>query len=206
MHYSPAELANGKLDFLHPYLAELGINRQAVTDFQIGFLPEKGDIMGGRIIIPIRDVDGSTVAYAGRWPGLPPSGVPKFLFSVGFNKELELFNIDRAARQRPDRPLLIVNGFFNVIKLHQRGYSKVVALMGNSMSIVQEELIYQESSRHSQVIVMMDENEAGRICREDIASRLSKFCFVKVHVFDKPDAEPNLFTTRELEEILGFAL
>jgi len=45
---------------------------------------------------------------------------------------------------------------------------------------------------------MLDENEAGRAGREDIACRLSKHCFVKVHVFDKPDTEPEHLTSGDL--------
>ena len=88
------------------------------------------------------------------------------------------------------------------MKLHQFGYRKVVALMGSTMSAKQEELIQKHTDRNSQVIVMLDENEAGQAGRDDIACRLSKFCFVKVHTFDKADAEPEHLTAEELQEIL----
>lgn len=48
------------------------------------------------------------------------------------------------------------------MKLHQYGYRKVVALMGATLSHAQEELIKQHTGQHSQVIVLLDENEAGR--------------------------------------------
>jgi DNA primase len=46
------------------------------------------------------------------------------------------------------------------MKLHQHGCRKVVALMGSTMSAAQEELIARHTDR-SQVIVMLDEDEAG---------------------------------------------
>lgn len=48
---------------------------------------------------------------------------------------------------------------------------------------------------------MLDENEAGRVGREDIACRLSKFCFVKVHMFDQPDAEPEHLTPEQVQQL-----
>ena len=41
---------------------------------------------------------------------------------------------------------------------------------------------------------MLDENEAGKAGREDIACRLAKFCFVRVHQFERPDMEPEHLT------------
>ena len=82
------------------------------------------------------------------------------------------------------------------MKLHQNGCRKVVALMGATMSAAQEELIRQHTNSQSHVIVMLDENEAGQAGREDIACRLSKFCFVRVHQFERPDMEPEHLTAR----------
>ena len=91
------------------------------------------------------------------------------------------------------------------MKLHQLGWRRVVALMGSTLSAAQEELIKQHTGCNSQIIVMLDENEAGRAGRDDIACRLSKHCFVKVHEFDKPDTEPEHLSGEDLWKILGSA-
>ena len=189
-----------KLEREHPYLAERGLTLETIVDFGIGFCA-KG-MMADRIAIPIHNPEGKVVAYAGRFPGEPPEGTPKYKLPQGFRKSQELFNIDRAIKEPADKPLVIVEGFFDCMKLHQHGCRKVVALMGSTMSAAQEELIRQHTDRNSQVIVMLDENEAGRAGREDIAVRLAKFCFVKTHVFDKPDTEPEHLSGPELWEIL----
>jgi hypothetical protein len=49
---------------------------------------------------------------------------------------------------------------------------------------------------------MLDENEAGKAGRDDIACRLSKFCFVRVHEFEKQDMEPEQLTGEEVKELL----
>jgi hypothetical protein len=73
------------------------------------------------------------------------------------------------------------------------------------MSGAQEALIRQHTNGQSHVIVMLDENEAGRAGRENIACRLSEHCFVKTHVFDRPDAEPEHLSADEVHQILGGA-
>jgi len=158
--------------------------------------------MAGRIAIPIHNPDGNVVAYAGRFPGEPTDGTPKYKLPPGFRKSQELFNIDRAIKEPADKPLVIVEGFFDAIKMHQNGWPKVVALMGSTMSAAQEELIHKHTSADSHVIVMLDEDEAGRFGREDIAVHLSRHCFVKTHVFDQPGMQPEQLFAEDLVEIL----
>src|SRR5664280_2880658 len=160
-------------------------------------------MMADRIAIPIHNAKGEVVAYAGRFPGEAPEGTPKYKLPQGFRKSLELFNIDRAGKE--SGPLVIVEGFFGCMKLHQFGCRRVVALMGSTMSAAQEELIKRHTDRNSQVIVMLDEDEAGRAGREDIAVRLAKFAFVKIHAFEKPDTQPDNLTTEEVQRLFGGA-
>jgi len=190
-----------KLERSHPYLAERGLTLETIVDFGIGFCA-KG-MMAERIAIPIQNPEGAVVAYAGRFPGEPAEGTPKYKLPQGFRKSLELYNIDRAIKEPADKPLVIVEGFFDCMKLHQSGYRKVVALMGSTMSAGQEELVRRHTDRNSQVIVMLDEDEAGKAGREDIAVRLAKFCFVKTHVFDQPGAQPDQLSAEGVAEILG---
>ena len=70
--------------------------------------------------------------------------------------------------------------------------------MGSTMSQAQEELIRKHTDRHSQIIVLLDEDEAGRAGREDIALRLSRFAFVKVHGFEKEGMQPEQLTADEV--------
>jgi DNA primase len=190
-----------KLERSHPYLTEQrGLAPETIIDFGIGYCA-KG-MMADRIAIPIHNAKGEVVAYAGRFVGEPPEGAPKYKLPPGFRKSQELYNIDRAIKQPAEMSLIIVEGFFDAMKLYQHGCYKVVALMGSTLSSAQEELIRQHTNSHSHVIVMLDENEAGKAGREDIACRLSKFCFVRVHQFDKPDMEPEHLTAEEVQQFM----
>ena len=194
----PLKFRLDKLERTHPYLTEQrGLTPETIVDFGIGFCA-KG-MMADRIAIPIHNAKGEVVAYAGRFIGAPPEGAPKYKLPPGFRKSQELFNLDRAVKE--SGPLVIVEGFFDAMKLHQHGCRKVVALMGSTLSTAQEELIKQHTDNHSHVIVMLDENEAGKAGREDIACRLSKFCFVRVHQFDQPDMEPEHLTPEEVQQL-----
>jgi DNA primase len=197
---TPLKFRLDKLERSHPYLAERGLTLETIVDFGVGFCA-KG-MMADRIAIPIQNAEGKVVAYAGRSTNEPTEDNPKYKLPPGFRKSQELFNIDRAIKEPADKPLVIVEGFFDCMKIHQNGWRKVVALMGSTMSATQEELIRQHTNGHSHIVVMLDENEAGMAGREDIACRLSKFCFVKVHTFDTPDDEPEHLFPEDLVEIL----
>ncbi len=200
----PLKFRLDKLERSHPYLiTERGLTLETIVDFGVGYCA-KG-MMAERIAIPIHNPEGNVVAYAGRFPGEPAEDTPKYKLPQGFRKSLELFNIDRAVKEPAEKPLVIVEGFFGCMKLHQLGCRKVVALMGSTMSGAQEELIRKHTGRNSQVIVMLDEDEAGKFGREDIAVRLAKFCFVKTHVFDEPGTQPDQLSAENLAEILGGA-
>jgi DNA primase len=197
----PLKFRLEKLERSHPYLTDRGLTTETLVDFGAGFCA-KG-MMSGRIAIPIHNPNGEVVAYAGRLVGEPTDDNPKYKLPPGFRKSLELFNVDRASKESPEQPLVIVEGFFDCMKLHQHGHRKTVALMGSTMSAAQEELIRKHTNSNSQVIVMLDEDEAGQAGRQDIAARLSRFCFVKTYVFDEAGMQPETLSAEVLHQLLG---
>jgi DNA primase len=197
----PLKFRLDKLERAHPYLAERGLTFETIVDFGVGYCA-KG-MMAERIAIPIHNSEGNVVAYAGRFPGEPGEDTPKYKLPQGFRKSLELFNADRAFKEPADKPLVIVEGFFGCMRLHQHGCRKVVALMGSTMSTAQEELIRTRTDPKSQVILMLDEDEAGRVGREESAVRLAKFVFVKVHTFDEDGRQPEDLSAEEVAALLA---
>ena len=150
------------------------------------------------IAIPIENAEGKVVAYCGRWPGEPAEDAPKYKLPAGFRKSQEIFNLHRAIQESTDSPLIIVEGFFDVMTLWQHGMKRVVSLMGSFLSPAQEELIRRHTDSRSQILLMLDEDEAGRTARDDIAARLSKFAFVKIHVFDQEGQQPEHLSAEEI--------
>jgi DNA primase len=88
---------------------------------------------------------------------------------------------------------VVVEGFFDCFKMHQAGLPCVVALMGCSLSLRQEQLLRE---RFQEVVLFLDGDRAGRTAAMTIANRLvSK---VSIRLIDIPAAvsRTNLTATR----------
>lgn len=192
------KLENLKAD--HSYLTKRGLTPATVAEFGLGFCA-KGT-MSGRIVIPIHNVGGDLVGYAGRWPGQPPEERPKYKLPAGFKKSAEVFNLDRAVLEEKGLPLIVVEGFFDVIKLWQLGFHRVVSIMGSSLSAAQEEALVAASEGRSGIILMFDEDEAGRMGRDRALVRLARKLFVRVAILPQEGAQPDHLTESELHALL----
>lgn len=188
-----------KLANHHPYFAERGLTPEAIAEFGLGYC-DKG-VMSGRIAIPIHNIKGELVGYAGRWPGAPPEERPKYRLPDGFKKASEVYRLAQAMREPEEFPLIIVEGFFDVMKLWQLGIRKTVALMGSSMSAIQEQLIIRATNSNSTIIVMFDEDDAGRTGRADVLQRLATKAFVRVVAFADEDYQPEQLTAEEADQL-----
>ncbi|MEI6561386.1 MAG: CHC2 zinc finger domain-containing protein [Verrucomicrobiota bacterium] len=202
-HRNPTlKFALNKLDATHPYLRERGLTEETIATFGLGYCG-KG-LLRGYIAIPIQNTEGELVAYAGRWPGMPGEGVGKYKLPQGFKKNLELFNQHRAAACDNDAPLVVVEGYFDAIKLHQAGYERVVALMGSSLSADQEECIVRLCKEDGRVILFLDNDEAGRKGQADALARLSKRLYAHTVHLGNREVQPEHLSSDELRALLPF--
>jgi len=200
----PLKFALKSLDPAHPYLIERGFTMETIAHFGVGLCTGKG-IMAGRIAIPIHNEQGELVAYAGRWPGNPPDGEGKYKLPTGFHKSLVVYNLHRAKDQAKDQGLIVVEGFFDCMRLHQAGISNVVALMGSSLSDQQEALIVAAVGLQGKVALMFDEDEAGWKGREEALSRLSSRVHVKVIGLGEEGSQPDTMPEAEMKRYLHSA-
>jgi len=196
----PLEFALKHLDPKHPYLTERGLRPESVELFGLGHCP-KG-ILAGRIAIPIHNGTGELVAYAGRWPGQPPEQKPKYQLPKGFRKAQEVFNLHRAKAAEPTTPLIIVEGFFDCMKVWQARIPRVVALMGSSLSNAQEDQIAQCVGSKGQIALMLDEDEAGISAREEALRRFASRAFVRVVELKNFGRQPDELSDEQLQELL----
>jgi DNA primase len=169
------ELTN--LDADHPYLRERGLTKETIETFGLGYFGGKGS-MHGRVAIPIHNEHGELVAYAGRWPGDPPEDEPKYKLPANFHKSLVLYNLHRAIEYATEG-LIVVEGFWSVFELTQRGRKNVVAVMGSSVSPEQERLIVDTVGSRGRVLLAFDGDAAGRKGMSDAAARLAPQVFVR---------------------------
>ena len=151
--------------------------------------------MSGRLVIPIHNERGELVAYAGR---AIDNTEPRYKLPAGFHKSLELYNLHRAIA-KGQRGLIVVEGFFDCMKVHQAGYPWVVALMGCTMSEEQERLLVAHSDM---VLLMLDGDEAGQKGTDDILLRLGRKVWINaVCVPDRK--QPDQLSPEELKGLLS---
>ena len=174
----------------HSYLAGRGISKEIVEAFGVGYFSGKGS-MAGRIVIPIHDERGQLVAYAGR---SIDNSEPKYKLPTGFHKSLVLYNLHRVTSQE----VILVEGFFDCMKVWQSLNPFVVALMGSSLSAQQEQMLVRQFKK---VTLLLDGDDAGRGAAEEISRRLVRRVFVRI--VDVPDGkQPDSMITEELQTLL----
>jgi 5S rRNA maturation endonuclease (ribonuclease M5) len=190
----PLGFALQRIDTGHPYLAQRGISPATARWFGVGMYGGNG-FLSGRCVIPIRDEQGRLVAYVGRAVN---GEEPKYRFPAGFRKSQVLFNFDRAM-QTGVRDVIVVEGFFDALKIHQAGHPTVVALMGASFSQRQSELLLSHFAR---VILMLDGDETGRRAAEVIAQLLKPKAIVRQ--VELPNcAQPDQLSSAEINALVA---
>lgn len=172
MSRGPLGFALRPVDSGHEYLRQRGIDVETATQFGVGYYDGPG-LMHGRVVIPIHDERGQLLAYAGR---SMDGALPKYKLPTGFAKASVLFNLHRAVAGDPAR-LVVVEGSFDCLRVHQAGQPGVVALMGCWLSAEQERLLVERCGR---IVLMLDGDAAGQQAMERIADRLAQRCAVEV--------------------------
>lgn len=132
----------------------------------------------------------------------PPDDRPKHKLPNGFKKSAEVFNLDRASTEEQGLPLIVVEGFFDVMKLWQLGFHRVVSIMGSSLSPKQEALLLKASEGRSGIILMFDEDSAGRAGREKALLQLSRHTFVRVVPLSQEGAQADHLIESEQHALL----
>jgi DNA primase len=167
-----------QLNTRHPYLLqERGLRPETIDHFGLGVYHGRG-AMTGRAVIPIHNDQGELVAYAGRWPGEPPPGEPKYRLPLHFRKSLLLFNLHRACEHAAEG-LIVVEGFFTVFDLWQKGRHNVVAVMGCALSAQQKNLLVETVGQRGRVLLAFDADPPGRQGMHEAAQSLVSQVFVR---------------------------
>lgn len=176
------------------YLHDRGLSSATIQQFELGFAPARyraaslasDDIttedlvhsgilihrdeqklyerFRNRIMFPIRDVKGQTIAFGGRTLVTEQKNQPKYLNSPElptFKKGSVLYGMyeARSNKLRLDN-LLLVEGYMDVVMLWQHGVKNAVAPLGTALTEAQIELMKRVVK---EVIICFDGDEAGEI-------------------------------------------
>jgi DNA primase len=132
---------------------------------QVGLVNERDtggfyDKFRNRVMFPIRDATGKMAGFGARI--LDPEDIPKFLNSPQtalFDKSHLLYGLNQARKPiREHDEVVIVEGYLDVILLHQAGFTNTVSPMGTAINEDQLRLLNKFAHR---VLLALDADAAG---------------------------------------------
>jgi DNA primase len=164
------------------------------------------DLFKNRLVIPIRDLGGRFIAFGGRSLG---DEHPKYVNSPEsevFKKRYNLFGLYEAKEYlRESAEAIIVEGYFDVISMHQEDFRNCVAPLGTSLTLEQGELL---SKLVKSAVLLYDGDSAGRRAVKSSVPNLLRVG-LEVKVVYLPEGEdPDSFIkkdVRALRELLSKA-
>lgn len=151
-------------DNLLVHLKEKGYKEQDI--FEAGLIKRRDNgtyydsFYDGRVMIPIINVQGNIIGFGGRIM-TERSNTGKYLNSpetAVFHKKENLFGLNFAKNDRSGS-LLLMEGYMDVISLHQAGITNAVASLGTAFTDEQARLIKRYTGK---VVLCYDSDEAGK--------------------------------------------
>ncbi len=152
---------SGNFNELYNFLKSKGFSDEAILASDLVNKNERGqyiDRFRHRLMFPIQDVRGRIIAFGGR---VLDDSKPKYINSpenLVYSKGRHLFGLYNA-KKHDTKKILIVEGYMDVISLHQRGITNVVASLGTAMTEAQGRLLRRSSE---QIVLGYDADGAGQ--------------------------------------------
>lgn len=139
------------------YMHSRKFNDETIDYFGVGY-SENQDM----VTIPVHSPDGICVGIVGRH-----TKEKRFKNSPKLPKNKTMFNIHRAKRVSP--AAIVVEASFDAMRVHQAGFPNAVATLGGHISADNISLL---NKYFTKIIIMTDNDEAGRALGNNIAKKL----------------------------------
>ena len=156
---------SGKFDELYKELKKQGFEDREILESGLVNKNERGqyiDRYRNRLMFPICDVRGRVIAFGGR---VLDDSKPKYINSpenIVYSKGRHLYGLNVAKKYDIKKRLLIVEGYMDVVSLHQRDIHNVVASLGTALTQQQGYLLRNNTE---QIILSYDSDEAGQTAK-----------------------------------------
>jgi DNA primase len=139
------------------YFASRKIGYEAIANFALGYSQVQN-----MVTVPLHSPDGIPVGIIGR-----SIEVKSFKNSPNLPRNKTMFNLHRAKRE--GGTIIVVESSFDAIRLWQAGFPNAVATLGGSIS---DTNINNLNRYASTIIIMTDNDKAGKALGETIANKL----------------------------------
>ncbi len=151
------------------HLRSEGFSAEEIIDANVALAGDRGvrDRFYERVMFPIKDLQGRNVGFGGRVLG---SGEPKYLNTQEtpiFHKSRNLYAIEVAKNEIVKaESAIVVEGYTDVIALHEAGVKNVVATLGTALTRQHVKLLSRFTKR---IVYLFDADEAGMRAAERAA-------------------------------------
>lgn len=142
-------------------LLDKGYSPDLLLDSGLSIQSKTGELVDRfrkRVMFPIFDIRGNIIGFGGR---VIDDGMPKYMNSpdtLVYNKSRELYGLN-FARMSASKRLLMVEGYMDVISLHQAGIDYAVASLGTALTKEQAWILKKYSD---EVVISYDSDSAGQ--------------------------------------------
>lgn len=185
-------LIRSKLIIPAEYYIDKGFSTKILNEYDIGLCLNKNKLFYNRIIFPIYDINDKFVGasarsifgkchkcnfYHDQQKKCPPENSiygSKWLHTKGLRKTEHLYNLRRCIGSEC---IILVEGVTDCLRLVDAGFPNTVALFGIDMSYLQLELLCSTSA--TQIITILDNDEAGNKGRKNIDEKCQNLYYIK---------------------------
>lgn len=147
------------------YLKEKGYREHDIYEAGLAKMRDNGTyydaFYDGRVMFPIINVQGNVIGFGGRIM-TNKSNTGKYLNSpetIVFKKKENLFGLNIAKNNNSGR-LLLMEGYMDVISLHQEGITNAVASLGTAFTNEQAKIVKRYAEK---AVLCYDSDDAGKL-------------------------------------------
>jgi len=203
------------------YLSSRNLSNKVLDNDQIAFCPAYSrysfPLLRGRLIVPIRNVYGETIALAGRQiPSIKETVMESLWDSFSYDpkscqqkidkwnkgkwinepyiKSKNLYFLDKAKESiRKKNYAIVVEGYFDVLSFYDNGIENICALCGTAITEFQVALL---SRFCDNIVVIMDSDGPGKIASDKVASKIKNVGLNAYQIFLPVNCDPDDFAQK----------
>lgn len=186
-----------RLTFPCDYYLQRGYSAETLDHFDVGVCNDTKSEMYNRAVFPIYDEDDMfMIGCVGRTLS---NDVRKWINKKGFNKASFLYNYGKVLREiSRTNTIILVEGQGDVMRLYESGIANAVGIFGSNISDSQVFLLQKSGALN--IVIMTDNDEAGKACRDKAREKLA----TSFNVYDiiTPTGDVGDMSVEEINQVI----